>query len=166
VKKILGLSLLALLTIGSVAFAQTPNGAGNTVPNVPLVQTVGPTDLFQDVVNGSPSVGNQYATAGQIAGVPSFVLQVPLTGFSLTFGNSQTYMILNPAGTLATGTITMAPAPANGQRACTTDTQIQTAIVFAANSGQTIVGNPTAEATAPWTVCFTYVAASSAWIRS
>ncbi len=135
---------------------------------VPMVQTVGPTDVFHDVVAGIPTVGNQYATAGMIAGVPSYVYTVPLTAFTLTFGNSQTWYILNPAGTLATGTITMAAAPADGQRECVVSSQTQTAITFTANAGQTISTNPAIPTAlvAGTAVCYVYVAPQATWFKA
>jgi hypothetical protein len=165
-KKLLLSALLAVGLISAYALAQTP--PGNTTISVPKVQTVGPTDLFQDVVAGIPQVGNQYATAGQIAGVPQYVYTVPLTGFSLTFGNSQLYYILNPAGTLATGTITMAPNPADGQRECIVSEQTQTAITFTANTGQTISTAPTIPTAlvAGTPVCYTWVAAQATWYKA
>lgn len=155
------LAALAVLCLGAGTLALAQQ---NLV--VPVVPTVGTTDLFADVVNGYPTAQTSFATAAQISGVPGYVYSVPLTAFSLTFGNSQSYMLLNPAGTLATGTFTMAPNPSDGQRACVFDTQIQTAVTFTANTGQTIVNAPTAEAAANWTACFTFVKSLSAWERS
>jgi hypothetical protein len=165
-KKILGFSLLASLMMGTVAIAQmTP--APLVTFQVPQVQTVGPTDVFQDIVAGIPTVGNQYATAGQIAGVPSYLpLQVPVTAFTLLFGNSEAYMILNPAGTLATGAVTLAAAPADGQRECIVTTQTVTTATIAASAGQTLAGPTVTTLTAGPGVCWTFVASLSEWIRS
>lgn len=163
--KKLFLSALLAATVLGAGYAVAQNAPGNVTITAPKVLTVGPTDLFQDVVGGIPQVGNQYATAGQIAGVPSYVYAVPLTAFSLTFGNSQAWYILNPAGTLATGTITFAPAPADGQRECTVSSQTQTAITFTANTGQTVVGAPTSMV-AGTPVCFSYVASVATWFKA
>ena len=48
--------------IGALALALA-GSAGAQVPQIPKVQSIGPADLFQDVVGGNPSAGNQYATA-------------------------------------------------------------------------------------------------------
>src|SRR6266436_5665913 len=56
------LTALAAFVAGGVslpALAQTPP--------VPQVSTVGPADLFQDIVNGAPSPINQYASAAAVA---------------------------------------------------------------------------------------------------
>lgn len=148
-----------VLTLGLSSIAQI------VVPTAPRVATVGSTDLFQDIVGGNPTVGNFYVTAAQIAGVPGYVKVVPLTAFSLTFANSQTNMILNPAGTLATGTLTTAANPSDGQRECVLSTQTQTALTWSANTGQTITNGPTAlVANVP--VCMTYSASNLTWDRS
>ncbi len=131
-------------------------------PQVAVVQT---TDLFQDVVGGPPRQPTAYATAAQIAGVPGYVYNVPVTAFSLTFANSQTAFILNPAGTLATGTLTTAPNPSDGQRECVLSSQTQTALTVTANTGQTIVNAPSA-LVANTPVCWTFVKSLAAWERS
>lgn len=54
------LAAAALAALTATAFAQTQT--------VPQVQKVGPTDLFQDIVNGQPQSGNVYASTLQIGG--------------------------------------------------------------------------------------------------
>lgn len=46
---------IGLLALGAVAYSQ--------VPSVPQVTSINSNDLFQDVVNGFPQAGNQYASA-------------------------------------------------------------------------------------------------------
>ena len=55
-----GLTGLTLLGAVGFAIAQTPL--------VPQVSIINSGDLFQDVVNGAPVVGNQYASASLLAG--------------------------------------------------------------------------------------------------
>jgi len=54
-KLLIGAAALALIGIGAAALAQTIN--------VPQVTQIGPTDLFQDVVAGTPQAGNVYVPA-------------------------------------------------------------------------------------------------------
>ena len=61
-KYLAGLAIAALLSLGAVAGVEA-----QTAP-LPTVQKVGPTDLFQDIVNGSPQAGNVYASTLQIGG--------------------------------------------------------------------------------------------------
>jgi hypothetical protein len=68
--------------------------------------------------------------------------QTPTTGFSYTFAAGTQVLVMNPAGTLATGTITMPSAPSDGMTITIESTQQITAITVAANTGQTLVGAP------------------------
>jgi hypothetical protein len=70
----------------------------------------------------------------------SYDFQALTTGFSYTFATGTTTLIINPAGTLATGTITMPGSPADGMVITIESTQQVTAVTVAANTGQTLVG--------------------------
>jgi hypothetical protein len=65
---------------------------------------------------------------------------VPVTGFDLTINNNVRELILNPAGTLATGTITMPGSPQNGRKVRIMSSQEVTALTLSPNTGQTILG--------------------------
>jgi hypothetical protein len=153
-----GLAAAALLAIGlsPAALAQT----------LPKVVNVGATDVFNDVVGGSPKAGSVYATAAQIAGVPGYTnLGAATTGNTYTFGNSTTDIFMQPAGTLAAVTLTAAANPGDGQRECFLSTQTTTALTWNANTGQTIANAPTA-GVAMVPACMTFVASLSEWLRS
>lgn len=70
----------------------------------------------------------------------SYDYQVLTTGFSYTFPAGTQVLIINPAGTLATGTITMPSTPADGMTVRFSSSQIITALTVSPNSGQSIVG--------------------------
>jgi hypothetical protein len=74
----------------------------------------------------------------------SYDYQVSTTGFSYTFAAGTTNLVMNPAGTLATGTITMPAAPSDGMTITFSSSQAITALTVNANTGQSIVGAPTA----------------------
>ena len=158
-KKLLLLAALSLSGLfgPAIAFAQviTPPTVANTTQ----------TDLLPILPRGQGNAQSQYVLLGQAVGAPSYVYNVPVTAFSLTFANNQVYFILNPAGTLATGTVTFAPNPSDGGRECVVSSQTQTAITFTANTGQTVVGAPTA-LVANTAACFTYVAPVATWFRN
>jgi hypothetical protein len=65
--------------------------------------------------------------------------QVPTTGFSYTFAAGVQVLVMNPAGTLAAGTITMPATPADGMTIAFSSSQAITALVVLANTGQSIV---------------------------
>lgn len=172
-KKIV-IALAACLGLAGTAFAQTPTGLaiGNTVV-VPKVTSVGPTDVFQDVVGGVPREGNQYATAAQISGVEGYTYVVPLTGFTLTVPNATAFEYINPAGTLATGAFTMMASPGDGQRTCFESSQTQTAVTVAANTtvdaAQVLASYGAAALTAMTAntrYCYFYIASQHAWVRT
>ena len=102
-------------------------------------------------VNGNLSYTKRGATVG--------------TGFSYTFANWQRNMLFAPSGTLASGYVTLAPAPIDGGEACVFSTQIVTAFYIAANAGQTI-NNAATALTANGSVCYTYSKANTTWDRS
>lgn len=160
-KKIALLAVGALLAFAGVAAAQT-------VP-VPLIGTINQNDAVQVIPRSSPSAANVYAPPGGIAGVEQYSYQVPLTAFAITVPHFVSLLYINPAGTLATGAITMMASPADGQKFCMISSQTQTAITFAGNTGQTIstigLGAVTA-LTANTSVCWFFNGPLAAWIRT
>jgi hypothetical protein len=64
--------------------------------------------------------------------------QVLTTSFSYTFAAGTTVLVINPAGTLATGTITFPAAPVDGMTVTFSSTQQITALTLSGN-GKTIV---------------------------
>jgi len=69
--------------------------------------------------------------------------QAPTTGFSYTFAAGVNVLVMNPAGTLATGTITMPASPSDGMTITFSSTRTITALTVNANTGQSIVSAPT-----------------------
>lgn len=82
------------------------------------------------------SLGNNWATAEPCE------VYVPLTGFSISPVSPN--LIINPAGTLATGTVLLPANPADGQKLSITSTQTQTALTVTAATGDSVVGGPSA----------------------
>ena len=64
--------------------------------------------------------------------------QVLTTGFTYTFAAGTTVLVINPAGTLATGTITFPASPVDGMTVTFSSTQQITALTLSGN-GKTIV---------------------------
>jgi hypothetical protein len=99
------------------------------------------TTLVADVpARGQPAyqngVGGTYADAAPVE------VYIPLTGFTISPNASA--VVINPAGTLATGTILLPLNPSDGQRFSITSTQTQTALTVTANTNDSIVGGPSA----------------------
>lgn len=93
----------------------------------------------------------------------SYDYQVLTTGFSYTFAAGITNLIMNPAGTLATGTITMPASPADGMTITFSSTQTITSLTVNGNSGQSAIGAPTT-LTAGAVVVLVYRLSATTWI--
>jgi hypothetical protein len=65
--------------------------------------------------------------------------QTPTTGFSYTFAAGVNVLVMQPAGTLATGTVTMPSAPVDGMTITVESTQQITALTVQGNTGQSLV---------------------------
>ena len=96
----------------------------------------------------------------------SYDYQVLTTGFSYTFATGITTLIINPAGTLATGTITMPASPADGMVITFTTTHEITALTISGNTGQTIGGTQIALMAANSAMSFVYRLSSLTWYRN
>ena len=94
--------------------------------------------------------------------IQQYDYQTPTTGFSYTFAAGTTTLVMNPAGTLATGTITMPAAPADGMSITFSSTQQITALTLNGNTGQTVNGGVTF-LPAKAAVSYVYRLASTSW---
>jgi hypothetical protein len=122
--------------------------------------SLGPSDGV-NVILPSGSLSGAWV---RITSVTFYSYQAPVTGFSITIPNTATQLILNPAGTLATGLVTMPPAPYDGQRVGIASSQTITALSMSASPGQTLLGALTT--IAPNTgFAWQWVAAASTWFR-
>jgi hypothetical protein len=158
-KKLSWIAAAALVGFCGAALAQV-------IP-VPFIPALGQTDAVMVIPAAVPSAQTKYASPGWIGGLEQYSLQVPVTGFSITIPAHTSVMMINPAGTLATGTFIMEPTPSDGQRVCIVSTQVQTAVTVTANTGQTIggVAMTAGLATANFQVCFRYIASTATWYR-
>jgi len=88
--------------------------------------------------------------------------QVLTTGFSYTFTAGTQTLIVNPAGTLATGTITMPASPVNGMTITVSSSKQITALTLQGNTGQSITGAATF-LPANGAVSYVYRLANTTW---
>jgi len=111
---------------------------------------------------GSGVAGMAYFTGAN--GIRGENQQTPSTGFTITIADRDTILVLNPAGTLATGTINMPASPLNGQIIHVTTTQTVTALTVSGN-GNSISGAPsTITASLPFAMIFIATNLGS-WLR-
>lgn len=94
---------------------------------------------------------------------PTYSRTVPATGFSITLGDTLATAILEPAGVLATGTVTLAATPVDGFNQRVVTTQTITALTFAPNVGQTVVNAPTTLTAVKASATFLYRLSTKTW---
>jgi hypothetical protein len=96
----------------------------------------------------------------------SYDYQVLTTGFTYTFATGITTLLAQPAGTLATGTITMPGSPADGMVITFMSTQEVTALTIAGNSGQSIGGTQVSQLPANSAMSFVYRQSNTTWYNN
>ena len=159
--------IAAFLSCLGLGYALAQTGITGGPVSVPKVTNVGPTDLFQDIVGGTPVVGNFYATAAQISGVQGYLnLGTVTTDPSPTIKNGVVNVYAHGTTTITAVTITMEPNPADGKRICYWADQTTTTLTWTANTGQTIDGNKHAAGVQYISNCMTYVASTATWVAS
>lgn len=159
-KKIL-IGVVGALALGWLGLS----GAVLSQTVVPKVSIINPTDLFQVIPLGNPSVGNQYATPSQITSQSGYYKSIPSSLFTFTFANNQTYAVFVPSGTLAYGYVKLAPAPSDGARECFYSQAAITTLYLTANTGQTI-NNAVTTLGAQAGNCYLYSASNATWDRN
>lgn len=154
---------IALAATFGAALVESGAALAQTV-SLNYTQRVDPDDALQVIKHGMPTAQSRFALAPQVANSAGYVKNVPLTGFSLAFATGQQNLLIVPAGTLATGTVTLAVHPAQGNLACIRSTQTQTAITISAGDtpASTITGAPTA-LVANTTYCLIYDTLTTTW---
>ena len=98
--------------------------------------------------------------------IQSYDYRTPVTGFSYTFDPSSlgTVLVMNPAGTLATGTLIMPASPADGMTIRFSSSQIITALTLSGN-GASIVSAVTTLAAGGGAV-YLYRLTNTTWYRT
>lgn len=107
----------------------------------------------------APSVSGTIGLAGVLNTVQ---YSAPTAGATVAYAAASSILILEPAGTLATLTVTM-PAASDGSEFRLTSTQIVTALTLTPNGTDTVVTNTTSLAVG---VAITYVARSGKWYKA
>lgn len=129
-------------------------------------------------IQGGAANDRQHLTTtqlGYVAGIKPAVYsyQTPATGFNITIPSTVDNLVLNPAGTLATGTIVMPATPIDGQRVVVSTSQIITALTVSPNAGQTLLNAPTtlqlwantAGAISGYGFSYIYILSITTWVR-
>lgn len=121
------------------------------------------TELFESVQSGA----SVKITADQIKAHSAqeyITFRSVVNGFTETFGTLDDVMILNNAGTVAAGTVTMPATPLDGRVVHISSAMNVNALTVAPNTGQAVVGLPT-NITSTTPVGFVYRSANATWYR-
>lgn len=121
------------------------------------------TELFE-AVQSAATVSVTALQIATLARTASYTYNVPTTGFTITVGTGVQYLVLNPAGTLATGTVTFPATVADGLVLTISSTQIITALTLTPGAGQTISGSASALA-ASVAISYLYRSTDTTWYR-
>ena len=126
-----------------------------------------PVNLIVDgmVADAAPVMANIEGVIDSInENIGNYDYLAPVTGFSHTCVDACPGLILEPAGTLATGTVVMPPTPVDGQQQWCSSTTAITALTVSANTGQSILNPPTALA-AGGAFTMIYRLSNTTWYR-
>lgn len=105
--------------------------------------TAGPHNNLSGLQGGTTSE-YYHLTANEVRNARNTIEYVtPTTGFSNTISDTTITYIIDPSGTLATGTLTMPANPVNEQIITVASTQTITALTHNPNTGQTLKGGLT-----------------------
>lgn len=163
-KKLLIGAALGVLVACGFAFAQ--------VQPIPTVSSINPTtDLIQIIPRGQPSAQSVFATPAQLATQEQYVklnmtAAPPVAGYTQTFANSQSDVMLLANATISYFYFTFAPNPSDGARECFYANQTVTSAYPTANTGQTVnSSNTITSMTASTRYCFLYSASNTTWDR-
>jgi hypothetical protein len=91
-------------------------------------------------------------------------LQAPATGFAIAAAKGVMQLVLNPAGTLATGTLTLPPNPGDNQPFTAMTSQTITALTVNTSDGTSIAAPPTTLSNTS-AIKLRFQAAANTWFR-
>lgn len=122
------------------------------------------TEAFESVQNGDTRqlLASQIKTYVDKA---TYTYNVPVTGFSITITDGTQFLILNPAGNLASGTITLPAGPLDGESLTISCTHNVSSLTLTPGAGQTIA-NTSSSLNAGVGISFLYRSANATWYRT
>lgn len=153
--------------VGGASYCGSTNN-GNCTVTVPA----GPTGVTgSETVPADTNLASGQAPQTVIIGTPllasgGFKYIEPLAAASFTIPDGVTNYVMNPAGTLATLTLTMPANPKEGQIVRISSSKTVTALTLNGNTGQTISNAPTAiTISTTGTYGYEFLYRSTVWYR-
>ncbi|MBV9784767.1 MAG: hypothetical protein JO264_13240 [Acidisphaera sp.] len=134
-------------------------GADASIPLQLNAQGGGPVRVGSAGSSGSPAVFPG-AQADQ-----SYVVSAPANGFTQTIPGNCSDIVLNPSGSLGSGSLTMPAAPVDGQRVTVATTQTISALNVVGNAGQSVRAGSGLALAANSSASWQWIAGLATWIR-
>jgi len=131
----------AIAALGEASTYNVGAGAGELPTNADL-GTMATQDASDVAISGGVAVLDELVTAGPVAD-QSYMVAVPTTGFMLEPDPGTRTLIIDPAGTLAAGTIVFPQAIIDGQEFRFATTETITALTCDGGTSYTINNAPT-----------------------
>lgn len=151
-------ALVALLSLGSFGINR---GIAQNAGNVQF--TPDGTEMIQIYPGGTAA--NVFVPLASFRDGAQWLYNVPLTGFTIVMTAQQSVVSLNPAGTLATGTITMPPTLYDGKIFSIFTSQTITALTLNTSNSATFVPAVITTLAAGTSASYIYDKALNQWHR-
>jgi hypothetical protein len=145
---------LAALSVAPRVLAQAPSQLLFTPTGKELIELTPP---------GSATLA--YVPLSVVRDGAQYLYNVPLTGFAIVMTAEQSVVSLNPAGTLAAGTITMPPTLYDGKIVSIFSSQTITALTLNTSNSATFVPAVVTTLAAGASVSYVYDKANNQWHR-
>jgi hypothetical protein len=155
------IALAAVATIlgGGYAFSQNANQTNQ------IILTMLGTELIQvqSAVNNTAAIA--YTTVASLRDGRGYVYNAPLTGFSLTVSPTQSAVSLNPAGTIAAGTVVFPATLVDGKMVSIFTSATITALTLSTTNSATFTPSAVTTLAAGTSVAYVYNKAGNVWYR-
>lgn len=126
-------------------------------------QTVTGSELVQIIPSNTAAI--VYTSTSSLRDGRMWVYNAPLTGFTLTMTDVQSVVSLNPAGTIAAGTIVLPPTLTDGKTVSIFTSQTITALTLSTSNSATFVPAAVTTLAANASVEYVYDKANNQWHR-
>lgn len=157
------LLLAASLMIGVLLCAIGPTQRAFAQNAGQLLFTPTGKELVQVIPPSTAAIA--YVPLAMLRDGAQYVYNVPLTGFTLVMTAEQSVVSLNPAGTLATGTVTLPPTLYDGKIVSIFSSQTITALTLNTSNSATFVPAVVTTLAAGSSVSYIYDLANNQWHR-
>lgn len=151
------IAALALLALAVQQNAVRSQNAGQ------VQQTMTGSELVQIYPANTAAI--VYASTTSLRDGRMWVYNVPTTGFTLTMTDVQSVVSLNPAGTLATGTIVLPPTLTDGKTVSIFSSQTITSLTLSTSNSATFAPAAPTTIAANASMEFVYDKANNQWHR-